>query len=120
MLELKEIEEPIITNQYLLEFDGYYGDMDYDYNKEFYIEANDQNKTIIEEVLKKLPKQPAGCSDSQDFTEEINEILEKIEDEDVYICADENSWYPSWNLGIYYFDENGKKWEVEYKEEANV
>ena len=118
MLTLKEYKSPIITNKYLLDFSGYFGDMDYDYNAEFYIEVSDKNKAIIEEILKKLPEKPSGCSASQKFTSDIDEILQDIEDEDVYIRTDDcGNWYPAWDLIIYYFDENGKKFEVGYKEE---
>lgn len=118
MLVLKKFQPNTYKNTYLLDFSGYYGDMDYDYNAEFYIEVSDKNKAIIEEILKKLPDKPSGCSASQNFTSEISEILEKIEDEDVYIRTDEcGDWYPAWDLNVYYFDEKGEKFEVVYKED---
>ena len=111
MLKFKEVERVDPTNKFKLEFEGYYGDMDYDYNKEYLIEDTEQNRAIIEEVLKKLPDKPDGCSDSQEFTEEINELLEKVEHEMVYIAM-QDDWYPAWNLSIYYFNEDGKEFEV--------
>lgn len=115
MLKFKPYKPDIITNQFKLEFEGYYGDMDYDYNKEYLIEDTEQNRAVIEEVLKKLPDKPYGCSESQEFTEKINEILEKVEHEMVYIAM-EDDWYPYWDLDIYYFDKNGNKFEVGLEE----
>ena len=118
MLILKEYKPNTYTNTYLLEFSGYYGDMDYDYDASFYISDNDKNKNIIEQILKKLPEKPYGCSASQEFSSKISEILQQIEDESVYISTDmSGNWYPSWDLTVYYFDENGKKFEVRYKED---
>ena len=114
-LEFKQvnINNPIIT--FKLEFEGYYGDMDYDYNKEFFIPDNEQNRLILEKILKTLPDKPYGCSASQDFTSKINELLEEVKDEDCYIGM-QDDWYPYWELTVYYYDNNGKQFEVSYKE----
>ena len=115
MLKFEPYKPNIITNQFKLEFEGYYGDMDYDYNKEYFISDNEENRNIIERILKRLPDKPYGCSESQSFTEKINDILQEIKDDDCYIC-EQDDWYPYWDLMIYYYDKDGNKFEVGLEE----
>lgn len=113
MLKYTKCEEQSKYKQFLLKFEGYYGDMDYDYFNAFAVPETDHNKEIIEHVLDATKGRQIN---DEDLTEQVNLLLKQFEDCDdcwkTSIITDENDYYPTWELKVFYFDDKGVKFEV--------
>lgn len=75
MLKYKESKTNLPKDTYELNFNGWYGDMDYRYDKTHSVPKTPENEEIIDSILKIV-----GTNEIRDkkTTIEINELLEQL------------------------------------------
>lgn len=106
-------------NKFEFEFWAEFGDCDYDTTEQHLVDDIPENRQHIEKILEYYD----SCISDSDNTgiDKLNELLHKCSisidvphDED-YCVMD---GYPTrWSMDIYYYDNNGTKFEVWYKKD---